>query len=187
MMQLPNKYRIFIFLAAIHFLLAACSTAPMQPGPGAVIIENVPFYPQEDYQCGPASLAGVMNYRGMRITPEEAAKDIYSGSAKGTLSMDMLFYAQNKGLNAVQYAGNWDDLKAKIDGGQPLIVLVDYGFYLYQANHFMVIIGYNGNSVIANSGRAERAAFDKESFLKSWKRTNYWTLWIKPKQMQNLK
>lgn len=163
----------------VTLVLAACSAAPVRPGPGSIIIDNVPFYPQADYQCGPASLAGVLNYLGRPVTPESIAKDIYSGSAKGTLNLDMLLYAQRNGFEVLQYSGSWDDLKTRIDGGHPLVVLVDYGFSLYQVNHFMVIIGYNEKGIVANSGREERTFIDKDSFLKSWKRTNFWTLLIK--------
>ncbi|MBI3592060.1 MAG: peptidase C39 family protein [Nitrospirae bacterium] len=175
-MRFNKKY---IFLMLVFLSLYSCSTVSVQLNSKPVIINKVPFYPQEDYQCGPASLAGVLNYWGMNITPDDIAKDIYSGSAKGTLNMDMLFYARKKGLYALQYAGSWEDIKAKIDNGYPLIVLVDYGFSIYQANHFMVAVGYDDSGVIVNSGRSERIAIDRDKFLRSWKRTNFWTLWIK--------
>ncbi len=48
------------------------------------MIENVPFYPQETYQCGPASLAGVLNYWRIPEKPDDIAKDIFSENARGT-------------------------------------------------------------------------------------------------------
>ncbi|BCB96718.1 peptidase C39 [Dissulfurispira thermophila] len=144
-----------------------------------ILINAVPFYPQEDYQCGPASLAGVLNYWGISVAPDDVARDIYSASARGTLNIDMVLYASKIGLYALQYIGNWDDLKKNINNGYPMIVLVDYGFSVYQANHFMVVVGYNDKGVIVNSGKTEHMFIDKEKFLKIWKRTNYWTLLIK--------
>jgi predicted double-glycine peptidase len=91
----------------------------------------------------------------------------------------MLLYVNKKGLYALQYIGSWDDLKKKINNKYPLIVLVDYGFSVYQANHFMVVVGYNDDGVVVNSGKTEHMFIDKEKFLKAWKRTNYWTLLIK--------
>ncbi|HEX8948258.1 MAG TPA: C39 family peptidase [Dissulfurispiraceae bacterium] len=170
---------INIFFAFL--VVAACSPPAVRTDLRAAAVAGVPFYPQEDYQCGPASLAGVMNYWGAGATPEGIAKDIYSGSAKGTLNIDMLLYPQKMGFKAVQYAGGWDDLREKIDAGYPLVVLVDYGFWVYQVNHFMVITGYDGEHVTANSGRTAQLPIDRDNFLKSWKRTNYWTLLIKPK------
>ncbi|MCL4537857.1 MAG: peptidase C39 family protein, partial [Nitrospirae bacterium] len=142
--------------------------------------------PQEDYQCGPASLAGVLNYWGITVSPDDVAKDIYSESARGTLNMDMVIYANKKGLYALQYIGGWDDLKKKINNKYPLIVLVDYGFSVYQANHFMVVVGYNDDGVVVNSGKTEHMFIDKEKFLKAWKRTNFWTLLIKKESAVSL-
>jgi ABC-type bacteriocin/lantibiotic exporter with double-glycine peptidase domain len=143
------------------------------------ILENVPFYPQETYQCGPASLAGVLNYLGINITPDDIAEEIFSESARGTLNIDMVLYAQRKGLNAIQYKGSMEDLKKNVESGYPVIVLVDYGFSLYQVNHFMVVVGYNEHGVIVNSGKDKGKFISTEDFLKAWRKTNYWTLLIK--------
>ena len=165
-------------------LLFSCVTTRNLPEPGtARIIEDVPFFLQEIYQCGPASLAGVLNYWGVKVSPEAIAAEIYSRSAKGTLNLDMVLYVQDKGLQVIQYRGNIKDLKKNIDLGYPVVVLVDYGFWVYQQNHFMVIIGYHENGVIANSGRDRHKFIREEDFLKSWERTGFWTLVIKPGQV----
>jgi len=147
------------------------------------MIENVPFFPQETYQCGPASLAGVLNYWGVKVFPEAIAAKIYSRSAKGTLNLDMVLYAQDKGLQVIQYKGSIKDLKKNIDLGYPAIVLVDYGFWVYQQNHFMVVVGYNEKGVITNSGKNRLKLIREEDFLKPWERTDFWTLLIKPGQV----
>jgi len=154
---------------------------PVQKGVNEIVINNVPFFPQEDYQCGPASLAGVLRYWGADIAVEDIKGEIFSRSARGTLTMDMLLYAQKKGFAALQYAGSIDDLKSQVRAGHPLIVLVDYGFFVYRVDHFMVVIGFDDEGVIVNSGKSEKAYVSNEDFLKTWKRTNNWTLWIKPK------
>lgn len=121
----------------------------------------------------------VLNYRGIKVNPDDVATEIFSETARGTLNIDMLLFAQRKGLTAIQYRGNLDDLKNNIDSGNPVIVLVDYGFSLYKKNHFMVIVGYNEHGIIANSGRNKEKFISEEDFLKSWEKTNYWTLLIK--------
>ncbi|MEW6418412.1 MAG: C39 family peptidase [Nitrospirota bacterium] len=175
----PFLHKILVLL---YFLITLLSCATINEIPEAThirIIENVPFYPQETYQCGPASLASVLNYWGINISPDEIAKEIFSESARGTLNMDMVLYAQRKGLNTIQYQGSMDNLKKNIDFGYPIIVLVDYGFSLYRANHFMVVIGYNEHGVIVNSGRDKGKFISAEDILKAWEKTNYWTLLIK--------
>ncbi len=161
--------------------LCACYTAPLQKGFNPVIIKNVPFFPQEQYQCGPASLAGVLRYWGSSATVEDIAGDIFSKSAHGTLTIDMLLYAQRQGFVASQYASGPEDIKAKVRAGYPMVVLVDYGFLAYRVDHFMVVIGYDDGGLIVNSGKSEKEYIEMDDFLKTWKRTNNWTLWIKPK------
>lgn len=168
-------------LIVVVLLLHSCATINEIPEARyTYIIENVPFYPQETYQCGPASLAGVLNYWGVNVNPEDIAKEIFSESAKGTLNIDMVLYAQGKGLDVTQYKGNMEDLKKNIESGYPVIVLVDYGFYLYQVNHFMVVVGYNEHGVTVNSGKDKNKFIPRENFVKTWERTKYWTLLIKP-------
>lgn len=165
-------------LTIFTLIIVACSShLTIQYGP-EVIINHVPFYPQEDYQCGPSSLAAVLKFHGLDISPQEIASEIYSKSARGTLDMDLLFYAQKRGLDARKYSGSISDLKERIKQGHPLIVLVDYGYGPLQANHFMVIVGYNESGVFANSGREEKRFIPDKEFLRVWGRTGYWTLLI---------
>jgi predicted double-glycine peptidase len=172
----PYSFILIVIVSLLH----SCATINEIPeAKNTRIIENVTFYPQETYQCGPASLAAVLNYWGVNITPEDIAKEIFSESARGTLNIDMVLYAQRKGMKAIQYKGSMEDLKKNIDSGFPVIVLVDYGFSVYQVNHFMVIVGYNEYGVIVNSGRNKEKFIPEEKFMKIWKRTNYWTLLIK--------
>ncbi len=146
------------------------------------VIEGVPFFRQEAYQCGPSSLAGVLNYWGTKVSPEEIADDIYSKSARGTLDVDMVLYAERGGLYANQYKGNWEDLRQSIDKGYPVIVLVDYGFLVYQAYHYMNIIGYNERGIIADSGSDRHKFIPRKDFIRSWQKTDFWTLLITPEE-----
>jgi ABC-type bacteriocin/lantibiotic exporter with double-glycine peptidase domain len=165
-------------LLFVCLLLSACASVPGGAHTGEVIIGNVPFYPQEDHQCGPASLAGVLQFRGMQITPEEIAGAIFSKTARGTLTLDMALYAQKKGLFSLEYSGSMSDLREKIDAGNPLIVMVDNGISIWQVNHFMVVLGYNDDGVIVNSGKKEHEFIDNDKFMKGWTRTGFWSLLI---------
>lgn len=146
-----------------------------------VIIERVPFFPQEKYQCGPAALAGVLNFWGEKISPEHIAQEIYSPTAKGTLNLDLLFYAQKRGFQTQQYKGSLEDLKRNISAGVPLILQVDFGFLVYEQTHFLVVVGYNSQGIVVNSGVEKGKFIPTSSFLRIWAKANYWTLRITPK------
>ncbi|GAB5046855.1 C39 family peptidase [Thermodesulfovibrio sp. TK110] len=142
------------------------------------IINSVVFFPSEDFQCGPASLAMVLNFLGLRITPEEIAKDIYSKTARGTADFDMLMFAEKKGFKAIQYSGSIEDIKEKIKAHKPLIVMTDEGFWFYKKYHYMVVVGFDNHGVIVNSGTEQHKRIDFESFIKKWKKTDFWTMLI---------
>jgi len=169
------------FFPLLLLCLFSCAGPPGKlPEEAALLIPGVPFHPQEEYQCGPASLAGVMNYYGLKIAPAEIAAEVFSPRARGTLDMDLVFYAQRKGLKAEQYRGSWEDLRRNVDSRTPLIVLVDLGFWVYQKSHFMVVVGYAGPGVLVNSGKEEHKILPRDSFLRTWARTKFWTLKVTP-------
>jgi len=63
-------------LFLLFLLSSGCATlqtdrvrATASAFPQPVELTEVPFFPQEDYQCGPAALATVLNVTGVTITP----------------------------------------------------------------------------------------------------------------------
>ena len=166
------------FLMIIPWVLSCATTVAMMPATGNRIIAPMPFFPQDDYQCGPAALAAVLTYRGTATTPDMIAAEIFSGSARGTLDMDIVFYAEQKGLKVKRYTGSPGDVKRNIDRGNPLLVLTDDGFWVYEKGHYMVIIGYNDRGFIVNSGKDQELFISEAEFLPIWKKANYLTLLI---------
>jgi len=153
-----------------------------QGGETRYYISDVPFFPQTKYQCGPASLASVLNYHGCRVTPGKIAEAIYENQLKGTLSIDLVLYAQRLGLNARAYRGNLADLKGSVSKDRPLIVFQDLGSPLLPIRHFSVVVGYDDAEgiLILHSGRQRDKTVSYGRFLRSWREMDYWTLLILP-------
>ena len=158
----------------------------MHPLPDNARFIDVPFFKQDDYQCGPSALATVINYwygktRSNKYVPhEEIIKEIYSPTARGTLTIDLELYAKRLGFSVQQYSGNIDDLRAAVDKGVPPVILVDYGFSIYQVNHFMVVTGYTEKGIILNTGRERNKIILNEELSGIWRKTGFWTLVIEP-------
>jgi len=176
----PLRGAFFLLLVLLFFFYSCAGPSSNLSGQRARVIDGVPFFSQEEFQCGPASLAGVLQYYGLKVTPAEIAAEIFSRQARGTLDMDMVFYARKKGLMADRYAGDFEDLRRNIDSRRPLIVLIDQGFWVYQSHHFMVVVGYDEGSMVVNSGKEERKFISRDSFSKTWEKTKFWTLRITP-------
>src|SRR5207237_9306004 len=55
--------------------------------PEHVELTQVPFFPQDEYQCGPAALATVLASSGVKVTPEELVAQVYIPERKGSLQI----------------------------------------------------------------------------------------------------
>ena len=173
-------------LACFLFLLTACASMTGTPPKKSTILPDVPFFKQEDYQCGPAVLATVIDYwhrrtgKGARVTPEQIVPEIYSPTARGVLGIDLEIYAKKHGFPGRQFAGKVTDLREAVDQGIPPIILVDYGLGFYQQGHFMVVTGYGPEGIIVNSGPHENRFISEKDLDRIWKKTGYWTFILLP-------
>ena len=61
-------------------------------------LDSAPFFPQKDYQCGPASLATVMAYSGISVTPDDLVSKVYLPNRGGSLQVEMLAAPRSYGL-----------------------------------------------------------------------------------------
>ena len=147
-------------------------------------ISDVPFFPQSEYECGPAALASVLNYYGYEVRPDEIAKAIYRKRLRGTLSMDLLLFAQGMGVFVRAYRGDLTGVKDQISKDHPLIVFQDVGYPLLPIRHFSVVIGYDETKgiLILHSGKQANKAIPYKGFLRSWAKMDNWTLLILPKR-----
>jgi len=147
-------------------------------------IKDVPFFPQEENYCGPASLASVLGYWGHNISQEEVAREIYTPQIKGAITVDLANYAKRKGFDAVSYKGDLEKLKFEIEKGHPVILFLHMGNSIVPRRHYIVVVGYDESmkAVIAYSGREKDILIPYDELLKSWERTGYWTLLILPKE-----
>jgi predicted double-glycine peptidase len=163
-------------------LVCCCAAGSSLLTDNAVIIGEIPFLAQETYQCGPAALAMVIDYwygktnAGKWTTPEEIASSVYSPSARGVLGLDLELHAKKLGFSTEQYTGTMHDLNEKIDQGIPPIILVDNGFSLFKAHHFMVVTGYTPDGLIVNTGTDQNRFLPTEELDRVWKKNDYWTL-----------
>lgn len=178
-------------------LLAVCLLAVSCSGPGrdtllndirsdpsaGSYIKGVPFFPQDEYMCGPAALASVMGYWGEKTGMKDVAREVYEEKLKGTLPLDLFLYAKEKGFDAVYYKGSLADLREKIDAGVPLILFLNLGYESYPVGHYIVAVGYSDRSraVMAHSGTTEEEVLTYDGLLKSWGKTGFSTLLVRPR------
>lgn len=162
--------------------LAGCAKLPtgFAPPPGQGRVEGVPFHAQEDLQCGPASLAMVLNHLGDPVTPEEISRALFRKDLRGVVSLDLALYPRGRGFATRFFRGSEKDIAAAVDAGRPLLVMVDEGFGGIHVLHFMVVTGYDHQGVLVNSGRSQGQRLGWGEFLSAWDGADRWALLVTP-------
>ena len=176
------------FAAGVCILAGLCGCAGLFPQSAAlretlapelhrkVELKEVPFFPQTEYQCGPASLAMLLNDARVKVTPEDLVPEVYLPERKGSLQIEMLAAPRRHGLVSYQLAPRFADLLSEIAAGNPVIVLQNLGFK--ESWHYAVAIGYDYDwgKLYLRSGENPRQVmpFAISEFV--WMRSGYWAM-----------
>ncbi|MEM7208950.1 MAG: PA2778 family cysteine peptidase [Pseudomonadota bacterium] len=171
-------------IAALTLALAACSTPqtrelekhwPLDLA-ATTQLKSVPFFAQELYQCGPAALATVLNYRGVAITPAELVDEIFIPGREGTLRLEIIAAARSRGLMAYPIPGKLPSLFAELDAGNPVIVMQNLGLDWAPYWHFAVAVGYSRErkNISLRSGTIRHHEIPFATFERTWERADYW-------------
>ena len=181
--RLTAGFLLFSALLSGCSLIAPQTYALKEQRPPALApraeLTEVPFYPQEDYYCGPAALAMVLNAAGVKVSPEDLVDQVYLPGRKGSLQVEMLVAARRRGLVAYELEPKLTDMLREIAAGSPAIVLENYGVFDWAPVwHYSVVVGYDLDNlvVIRRSGTQRRRPTPLPIFEKIWKHENYWAM-----------
>ena len=172
-------------------LLGGCATAwqteklqadPPRELPPSHELTQTPFYPQEQYQCGPAALATVLNHRAIAISPQELVSQVYLPAREGSLQVEMTATARQYGMLAYPLKPELIDVLTEVAAGNPVLVLQNLSFNWLPQWHYAVVVGYDlvNSEVVLRSGTTRRWITSLAAFERTWARANYWALMVVP-------
>ena len=188
-LTLHGRSSAAIFLLAIFLFLSGCSApqtrdllSQRQPNERQQQLLEVPFYPQTRYQCGPAALAGLLQYYGVDTSPQKLEPLVYLPERKGSLQLEMKAAVRRHGLIAYPLTAvegqAMSSLLAALDEGYPVLVLQNLGIEMVPQWHYAVVTGYDLGSgeIILNSGTQPNLRLNMSRFEHTWRRSGYWAL-----------
>ncbi|MCP1315875.1 MULTISPECIES: PA2778 family cysteine peptidase [unclassified Halomonas] len=184
--RLFNARLAGVFMLAL--MLSACARTPVlldstreEIAPRTEIGE-VPFYAQSEYQCGPASLAMVLEHQGETVSIESLIRQVYVPGREGSLQPEMLATVRRHGLIAYPIRPTVDALLGHLDADEPVVVLQNLSLPLYPMWHYAVAIGYDlpGETLILRSGEIPRHTLSLARFDATWARSQRWGFVVKP-------
>lgn len=167
--------------------LGGCASAPqtrfMLGSPPAALprhveLTEVPYFAQDAFQCGPASLAMSLNAAGIAVTPDTLTPEVYLPERHGSLQVEMLGVTRRHGAIAYQLAPELSTVLTEIAAGTPVVVLQNLAFGWYPVWHYAVVIGYDLDraEIILRSGPERRQVLPMRTFEYTWARSNYWAM-----------
>ena len=175
-----------VFICALVLALSGCAslvpqTAALREGlpdnlPKQVELKQVPFFPQLDYQCGPAALATALDAFGANVTPEQLVPEVYLPARQGSLQVEMLAAPRRHGMVSYLLSPRMVDMLKEVAAGNPVIVLQNLG--LSDGWHYAVVVGYDYDSgdLIMRSGISERETLNFAVHEFVWMRSGYWAM-----------
>jgi tetratricopeptide (TPR) repeat protein len=184
------RYRLTTGLLLLA-LLCSCATPPQSAAllqqapaelPSSFLITDLPFFPQQDYQCGPAALATVLLASGVAVTPGQLVPQVYVPARKGSFQIEMTAAARSHSRVAYTLEPTLQALLQEVSAGHPVLVLQNLGLSVLPRWHFAVVKGFDlaRNRVILNSGRMENREVSLAVFERTWARGDHWAEVVLP-------
>jgi tetratricopeptide (TPR) repeat protein len=170
-------------LLFVVVLLGACARTAIVPIgaaglPERVELAEVPFFPQEDYQCGPAALATMLTQRGIDTGPEQLVKRVYLPQRKGSLQVEMVAAARAHDLLVYPLEPRLEAVLTEVAAGNPVLVLQNLAFDRWPQWHFAVVVGYDltAQRLVLRSGTTRRWTGSFRQFERSWAKGKRWAV-----------
>lgn len=144
--------------------------------PGVLELTATPFYPQDDYQCGPAALAMMLGAAGRPSSPAVLVDEVYIPARQGSLQPEIVAAARQRGLVVYPVRRELGDLLAQLGAGHPVLVLQNLGIRRLPVWHYAVVIGADPGAgrLILRSGRERRRLESSGDFMRRWGLAGHW-------------
>ncbi|WP_407291052.1 PA2778 family cysteine peptidase [Stutzerimonas zhaodongensis] len=173
--------RLALLVAIV--LLGACAQAPIVPVgveglPERVELQEVNFFPQQDYQCGPAALATMLTHRGIDTSPEQLVERVYLPQRRGSLQVEMVAAARSHDLLVYPLDRRLEAVLSEVAAGNPVLVLQNLAFDRWPQWHFAVVVGYDltDQTLVLRSGTTRRWIATFRQFERSWAKGDRWAV-----------
>ncbi len=147
--------------------------------PEQIELSQVPFFPQTEYQCGPAALATTLAHLAVPVTADDLVEQLYIPVRKGSVQVEMLAAPRRHGIVSYTLAPRMSDVLREIAAGNPVIVLQNYSTWpILKFWHYAVAIGFDkvDGTLQLRSGEEERLSIPFGIFEYTWKDGGNWAM-----------
>jgi hypothetical protein len=175
-----------LIVGVLWLLVAGCATHPRgietyltdSSIPSSLELNETPFFPQQEYQCGPAALATVLAATGISVSPDELTGKVYLPKRRGSLQLELVAASRRYERLPYRLDANLTSIVSELARGRPVLVLQNLGLENYPIWHYAVVIGIDvsRNEIILRSGDRRRLTMSTGKFMRSWELAHHWAL-----------
>ncbi len=182
------------WLLSLLILLTGCSSIANLSGESdaagfeptielhTVELNDVPFFPQEAWQCGPAALATVISAAGRAVEPADLEPLLFIEDRKGTLQVELRGATRRLGLLSFAQEADITSLVHRLQAGHPVLVLQNLGLSWLPKWHYAVAVGFDASTktVHLRSGRNPLRKTGLKEFSRTWMASSNWMMTVHP-------
>jgi hypothetical protein len=180
--NLPGR-TIGLAVLLCSIVLNACSINPKVDMPELVqgtepVLLDVPFFAQEQYQCGPAALASVLQAGGVVITPDQLVPQIYLPERQGSLQLELLAATRRAGRIPYVIENELGTVFAQLESGRPVLLLQNLRTPHFPQWHYAVLTGVDPATETAflHTGLSRNEAMKVGKFARLWDWAGNWAV-----------
>ena len=139
---------------------------------------DIPFFAQEEYQCGPAALAMLLQSSEVEVTPEALVPLVYVPEKQGSFPVEMVAAARKFKRIPYVIKPSVLTLLKELEAGNPVLVFQNLGLDWFPKWHFAVVLGIDvdANEVTLHSGTIKKHRMTIDKFEHTWRRAKKWAM-----------
>ena len=146
--------------------------------PPSARIQNVPFYPQQAFYCGPTTLAEVFGFYGQEVSADDIAPKLFIPGKEGSLQLEMVSATRGYGFLPYTDKGTLSDVMQLVSDQIPVIVFQNLSVQWLPQWHYAVVTGFDKQQqeFIVHTGVTPSHHMSFSLFERTWGRAGYWFL-----------
>ena len=136
------------------------------------------MYPQEDYFCGPSSMATLLSDQHVEFVYNDVIGSTFTPELKGTLQIEMKATARRYGLIPYEINPNLASVLSEVSMNRPVLVLFNLGLTSLPVWHYSVVTGFNKDSkeIFLTAPKNSQTWMHFDEFEKFFERGGSWAI-----------
>lgn len=166
----------------LSLLLTGCAQLPpanfSDTLASTAYIDGLTLYPDEQNQCGPSTLASLLDFYDQSFDFESLSQALVIPEKNGSIRAEMKAQARRHGLIAYQVAPKIEPLFEEIARGNPVIVMQNLAFDRAPQWHYAIVRGFDlaNNTVTLQSADQTDYVIPIALFRRTWARAKNWAM-----------